>query len=110
MAEEKEYNPDLLTVSDDDGNEHVFEVLDRIETDKGKYIAVLPTFDTEEEFLEADAELIPLRVKEEDGDTFLYAIEDDEEFDEVAEIFEDRLSDVFEITEEDVESTDEILN
>ncbi|HPZ00661.1 MAG TPA: DUF1292 domain-containing protein [Clostridiales bacterium] len=112
MPEEKDYNPDLLTVSDDDGNEHVFEVLDRIETDAGKYIAVLPTFDSEEEYLEADVELIPLRVKEEDGDTFLYAIEDDQEFDEIADIFEERLSDVFEITEEEISDTDEeeILN
>lgn len=97
MEQEQEYNPDLITVQDDDGIEHVFEELDRIETDQGRYVAMLPTFDTEEEMLESDSELIILRVIEEDGETFLTAIEDDEEFDEVAEIFEDRLADLFEI-------------
>ena len=97
MDHEQEYNPDLITVQDDDGNEIVFEELDRIETDQGRYVAMLPTFDTEEEMLESDNELIILRVIEEGEETFLAPIEDDEEFDEVAEIFEERLADLYEI-------------
>lgn len=97
MDMDQEYNPDFITVQDDDGNEHVFEELDRIETDQGRYVAMLPTFDSEEEMLESDAELIILRVIEEGEETYLAAIEDDEEFDEVAEIFEERLADLFEI-------------
>ena len=97
MDMDQEYNPDLITVQDDDGNEIVFEELDRIETDQGRYVAMLPTFDTEAEMLEYDNELIILRVLEEDGETYLAAIEDDEEFDEVAEIFEARLADLYEI-------------
>lgn len=97
MDHEQEYNPDLITVQDDDGNEIVFEELDRIETDQGRYVAMLPTYDTEEEMLESDNELIILRVLEEGEETFLAPIEDDEEFDEVAEIFEERLQDLFEI-------------
>lgn len=97
MDMDQEYNPDLITVQDDDGNEIVFEELDRIETDQGRYVAMLPTFDTEEEMLEYDNELIILRVLEEDGETYLAAIEDDEVFDEVAEIFEARLADLYEI-------------
>ena len=34
---------------------------------------------------------------EEGDETFLAAIEDDDEFDEIAEIFEERLADIFEI-------------
>ncbi|MBQ8062834.1 MAG: DUF1292 domain-containing protein [Clostridia bacterium] len=97
MDNEQEYNPNLITVQDDDGVEHVFEELDRIETDQGRYVAMLPTFETEEEMLESDSELIILRVIEEGDETYLAAIEDDEEFDEVAEIFEERLADLFEI-------------
>ena len=52
MDKEQEYNPDLITVQDDEGNEHIFEELDRIETDQGRYVAMLPTFDSEEEMLE----------------------------------------------------------
>ena len=40
MAEE--YNPDIITLEDDDGKEYTFEVLDRIETDEARYIALLP--------------------------------------------------------------------
>ena len=58
MDKEQEYNPDLITVQDDEGNEHIFEELDRIETDQGRYVAMLPTFDSEEEMLESDSELI----------------------------------------------------
>lgn len=97
MDNEQEYNPNLITVQDDDGVEHIFEELDRIETDQGRYVAMLPTFDSEEEMLESDSELIILRVIEEGEETYLAAIEDDEEFDEVAEIFEERLADLFEI-------------
>lgn len=97
MDKEQEYNPDLITVQDDEGNEHIFEELDRIETDQGRYVAMLPTFDSEEEMLESDSELIILKVFEEGDETYLAAIEDDDEFDEVADIFEERLSDLFEI-------------
>lgn len=32
-----EYGPDLVTVLDDDGNEHTFELMDAIETDDGRF-------------------------------------------------------------------------
>lgn len=109
MPEEKEYNPDLITVEDEDGVEHTFEALDRIETDKGRYIGMIPVFDEADEFLEANMELILVRVEEdENGDTLLYPIEDDEEWNEVANIFEERLADAFEITED--EDEEPILN
>ena len=64
---------------------------------------------TEEEMLESDSELIILKVFEEGDETYLAAIEDDDEFDEVADIFEERLQDIFEIdvVEADVIPEDE---
>ena len=38
----EEYGNDLVSVLDDEGNEHQFEVLDAIETDDGRYVALLP--------------------------------------------------------------------
>ena len=109
MDMDQEYNPNLITVQDDDGVEHIFEELDRIETDEGRYVAMLPTYDSEEEMLESDSELIILKVFDEGDETFLAAIEDDDEFDEIAEIFEERLADIFEIdvVEADVVPEDE---
>ncbi len=97
----EEFNPDLVSVIDENGNEHVFEELDRIETDTAKYVALLPVYDDAEEILDDDGELIILKVCEEDGETYLEPIEDDNEFNEVGKIFEERLSELFEFNEEE---------
>ena len=94
----EEFNPDLVSVIDENGVEHVFEELDRIETDDGKrYIAMIPTFS--EDMLDESGELIILRVSEENGETILEPIEDEEEFNEIGEIFEERLADLFDFEE-----------
>ena len=67
--------------------------LDRIENDEAKYIAVIPYYESVDEILDDDGEVIVLRVVEEDGETFLEAIQDDEEFGNISAIFEERLSD-----------------
>lgn len=94
MAEE--YNPDIVSVVDEDGVEHMFEELDRIETEDGKFVALLPVYDDAEDIIDDDGEIIILKVEEEDnGDTFLCPIEDEKLFNEVGKYFEDRLSDLF---------------
>ncbi len=97
---EEAYNPDIVSVVDEDGVEHIFEELDRIETDDARYVALLPVYDDEQDILDDDGELIILRVSEEDGETYLEPIEDDEEFDRIGAAFEERLADLFEIEEE----------
>lgn len=88
-------NVNLINIVDDDGNEHVFEELDRIETDDGKkYIALIPADDEDEE-----GELIILEVIEEDDANYLEPITDDKLFDEISEIFIERLSEAFDISE-----------
>lgn len=94
MAEE--YNPDIVSVVDENGEEHIFEELDRIETDNARYVALLPVYDEAEDILEDDGEIILLKVEEEaNGDTYLCPIENAKEFDEVQAIFEERLQDLF---------------
>ncbi|MBO5944002.1 MAG: DUF1292 domain-containing protein [Clostridia bacterium] len=96
----EEFNPDLVSVIDENGVEHVFEELDRIETDTAKYVALLPVYDDADEILDDDGELIILKVCEEDGETYLEPIEDDNEFNEIGKIFEERLSELFDFDEE----------
>ncbi len=99
--ENKEYNPDLVSVVDENGEQHVFEELDRIETDEGRFVALLPVYDEAEEILDDDGELIILSVVEdEDGETYLEPIEDDELFDKIGKAFEERLEDLFEFDNE----------
>ena len=89
----EEFN--LVTVIDDDGTEHEFEELDRIETEDGKkYIALIPADDEEDE-----GELIILRVIEDNGKNMLEPIEDEEELDEIFEAFQERLTEFFDFDE-----------
>ena len=96
----EEYTPDIVSIVDEEGKEHVFEELDRIETDSGKYIALLPIPETPDKITDEDNALIILRVEEENGETYLCPIEDDEEFNEVGTAFEERLADMFDFEEE----------
>ena len=97
----EEFGNNIVSVLDDEGNEHQFEILDAIETDDGRYVALLPIYSDAEDAIEDDGELVILEVVNEDGDDLLVPIEDDETFDEIAEIFEERLSEYYEINEVD---------
>lgn len=96
----EEYNPDIVTLTDDDGKEYSFEVLDAIEDDENRYLAMLPVFETAEEVIEDSGELVIVKVLEENGEEYFTEIEDDEEYETVADAFIDRLQDMFEIEEE----------
>lgn len=94
MAEE--YNPDIVSVIDEDGVEHTFEELDRIETDEGRFVALLPVYDDADDIIDDDGEIIILQVEEEkNGETYLCPIEDEKKFDEIGKLFEERLADLF---------------
>ncbi len=88
---------DIVTVVDDDGTEHVFEELDRIELDNGcRYVALLPVYEDEVALLEDDGDVLILKVLEENGENYLVQIEDEAEFNEVGRIMEDRLIEKYE--------------
>ena len=67
----EEYTPDIVSIVDEDGKEHIFEELDRIETDDGRYVALLPLPESPDKITEGDDELIILKVEEENGETYL---------------------------------------
>ena len=103
MAEKinnEEYNPDLINLVDDDGKEYNFEVIDAIETDKARYLALLPIYDDPKKMLEDSGELVIVKVGEENGEEFYFEIEDDDEYETIADAFVDRLEDFFEIDEQ----------
>lgn len=103
MSEEnkrEEYNPDIVTLTDDDGKEYSFEILDAIETDEARYLAMLPVYDDPTKMLEDSGELVIVKVGEEDGEEYFFEIEDDDEYETIADAFTDRLQDYFEIDEQ----------
>lgn len=103
MSEEFDYAPEIVSVSDDDGNDYDFEVLDRIETDDGRYVALVEYFEDPEEILKNDSEVLILKVSEEDGETYLAQIEDEEEYAEVSELFEERFAELYDDEDEEEE-------
>ena len=99
MEENKEYNPDIVTLTDDDGKEYSFEILDAVETDEARYLAMLPVYDDPKKLLDDSGELVIVKVMEEDGEEYFCEIEDDDEYETIADAFMDRLQDAFEIDE-----------
>ncbi len=88
---------DTVTLMDQDGNEQEFEILDAVETDNARYVALMPIFDAPEELLESSGELVIMRVEDEDDGEVLVTIDDDAEFEDIAAVFEERLSEYYEI-------------
>ncbi|MBD8929288.1 MAG: DUF1292 domain-containing protein [Clostridiales bacterium] len=87
MDNEEIYEPDLLSVTDEDGNEIVFELLERYETDNDVYVAITEYHDTVEEIVDADYEVIILKVvNDENGDEYLEEIQDEMEYEQVSDI------------------------
>ena len=98
---EMEYNPDIINLTDEDGKEYTFEVLDAIESDDGRYLAMLPIYDDPAKALEDSGELVIVKVHDEDGEEYLCPIDDDDEYEFVADAFIERLQDLYEIDEKD---------
>ena len=76
---DSEYGNDILTLEDDDGVEHTFEVLDSIENAGTRYLALSPIYDDPQQTLADSGELVILRVVEADGEEFLETIDDEDE-------------------------------
>ena len=94
-TEDEEYQPDLMTLEDEDGNEVTFEVIDALDHKGVHYLAVVEYTENEEDA--EDAQLVIVSVGEDDEGEYLDVVEDDETLLEVSKLFEQRLSDDYEI-------------
>lgn len=95
--EEEFYQPDLISVSDDEGNEIIFELLERYETENDVYVAITEFHDDAEEIVEADNEVIILKVLEDNGEEYLAEIEDEIEFEQVSDILMAMVEEKFDV-------------
>ena len=86
---EDQYGSDFMTIVDEDGTEYELEVLTTLEYNGATYLAVIPAVDAEEE---QDLEVSILKsVEEDDGESVLCAIEDEQELQTVYELIMDQL-------------------
>lgn len=98
MANEEMYEPDIISVNDEDGNEILFELLERYETDEDVYVAITEYRDDDEEIVEADFEVIILKVVTDDnGDEYLEEIQDEMEYEQVSDILMSKVEEKFDV-------------
>lgn len=98
MENEEIYEPDIISVTDEEGNEILFELLERYETDNDVYVAITEYRDDDEEIVEADFEVIILKVVEdENGDEYLEEISDDMEYEQVSDILMAKVEEKYDV-------------
>ena len=100
MANEEifdDYEPDLIMLEDEDGVEHECEVIDSTEFNGENYLAVVPYVADPEKMLEEDAQVVIMRIVEQDGEEFLDIVDDDEELMAISEVFAGRLEELYDI-------------
>jgi uncharacterized protein YrzB (UPF0473 family) len=84
---------EIITLIDDNGEEKDFTVIDIIELDGSEYAILLPVESEESEDEEDSEEAIILKfTQDEDGEDVLVDIEDDDEWEKVADTWEDMLA------------------
>ena len=83
-----QYGSDFITIVDDDGNEYELEVLTTLEWGGESYMAVIPAGETQEQF---DLEVSIFKSVEEDGESVLCVIEDEQELQAVYDLIMDSL-------------------
>ena len=96
MAENE--RDEVFTLTDEDGNESEFELIGTIDMDGCEYLALIPLDGEEDEY-------VILKVTaDENGEELLVTIDDDDEFDRVADAFEDKFMDECDLDERYVEN------
>lgn len=91
-----DFAPDLITLIDEDGNEHSFEILDTIEKDGSEYYALYPVFENSEDSVNDTGEYYIMEVVlNNNGEEELAELDDDNLLDSLAEIFEERFEELF---------------
>ena len=83
-----------FTLTDEDGNELEFELIGSGEVDGVMYYAMVPADEAEDENRDTYEYVILKSEVDENGDESLFTIDDDEEFDRVADFFDDMFSTV----------------
>lgn len=101
---EEEYEPDILTLEDENGKEHVFEVIDAADIDGSRYLAMVLYIEDPAARLEEDSEMLIMKVSELDGEEVLDIVEEEEELYQISQVFYNRLSEVYDIDMEELES------
>jgi len=100
MDEERD---DIVVLVDEDGEEVEFEHIDTIEMKGNEYVVLAPLVSEDEDIDDVEEEeVIILRIEHgEDGEDSFVTIEDDDELDEVFDLFQERLEEEMDFDDEE---------
>ena len=90
-----DYSPDLITLIDENGGEHSFEILDSLEENERIFYALMPVFEDKTDMLYDSGEYTILEAVESDGEEELAELEDEELRKRLSDLFEERFNDMF---------------
>lgn len=90
-----DYSADLITLVDEEGIEHNFEIIDIYEENGTEYYALCPAYDNKADLINDSGEYFILEVIEEDGEEQLAEVVDEALRKRLSAIFEQRFEDSF---------------
>ena len=94
---EEELDDNMVTLTDENGEEVKFEFLDLIEYEGNEYVVLLPAEETDEA---GEVVILQLEDSEEDSEEESYtSVEDEETLNKVFEIFKDKFKDEFDFVD-----------
>jgi len=81
---------EVLILIDDEGQEHSFELIAELEIDGNNYVVAAPIDEEMEDEEDEEVEIVILRaIYDEEGNMYLSDIEDDEEWEKVADAWQE---------------------
>ncbi len=83
----EELEPEYLTLTDEEGNDILFEVIGQYEKDGRQYFAMIPAEDEEED--NDVLEYVILKLEKDGNEEILVTVDDEEELDDIADYFDD---------------------
>ncbi|MBR5783483.1 MAG: DUF1292 domain-containing protein [Clostridia bacterium] len=84
-----DYGNDIITLTDEEGNELNFEILASVEVDGETYVGMIELFDDPQRMLESDGQLVIMKqVEDNSGDVVLITLDSNEELARVVAEFE----------------------
>ena len=90
------YEPIIYTLTDEEGNEQQFEMLDSMEVDDQLYYAMIPYYASDQDTVSDYGEFVVLKVVYDDNEELLATVDDDDEYEKIGNLFVEKLNELFE--------------
>ncbi len=93
MGNNGEERTDILVLVDDEGNEHEFALIDRLQVDLYDYAILVPVryHEEEDDYIDLEDDAYIFRIEAGEEEDALVEVEDEAEWAKVAELWEERI-------------------